>query len=286
MSSHTYRRGLKPLGYVLVLFFLYLVAFPFDKAAANGLPLTPGLQFLVAATIGGLLLMAAHFAADKQQDYEDARELADEHPEKFRTERNWYYAALVGPIVAIVGIGAWRYFTFEEQAEMTGGLFAGGAMANVVFTMLALVAFVAAFIAGQKYLWLKPLRDCRKQRELNRGKRRIQQEIIDRVERVQAQAALTLQYLDETEANYIAQVNAWRETRKDVVMHKARMKEHTQRAKQFKRDYEDPGPGAGARQPRPERRPTPGGGSAPLRAIEIDDLADEVQAKARAQGLS
>jgi hypothetical protein len=278
------RRGLGILGYVSVLFLLYWVALPFDKAAANGLPLSPGMQLLIALTIGGLMLVDAHYAAHKQEDFEAAREQREEHPEKFRTERVKYYGVFGGSIATILGIGAWRFFTFQAEAAATGGLFAGSAVASIVLTLLALVAFVAAFLAAEKYLWLKPLREIRRRRAANYELRKVQQRIIDTAERVQAQAQLTLDYLEQTRAKYLSQIESSRKTRRDSFMHKARTQEHKTRQKRAKQEGDDPDPGS--REPVTPTGPGPRGGEARLRALDTGDLADEVRARARAAGVN
>jgi len=228
------RRGLKPLGYALLLALLYLITLAYDVAAASGLPIAPSMQTLAALTIGALIMVAAHWAAHKEQDVEEMRERQPENPEGLRQALIQYLAAVFSAIALIIGIGLWRYFTFEAEAKATGGIFAGGAAANIAFTLLALVAFFAAYLAGQAYLKLHPLRKIRAKRERTRERRKLQQNLIDTAERIKTQALLTLQFLEHDEAGVVRQIEAWREARKDKFMHDVRVREHRQRQKQPK----------------------------------------------------
>jgi hypothetical protein len=233
-----HRRGLKPLGYALLLVLLYLITLAYDVAAASGLPIAPGMQTLAALTIGALIMVAAHWAAHKEQDVEDAREHQHDDPEGLRQALIQYRAVLFGAIALIIGIGLWRYFTFEAEAKATGGIFAGGAAANIAFTLLALVAFFAAYLAGQAYLKLYPLRKIRAKRERTRERRKFQQNIIDNAERIKTQALLTLEFLEQDEAGVVQQLEAWRDARKDKFMHDVRVREHKRRQKQLKNSRE------------------------------------------------
>ncbi len=222
-------RGIKAFGYAAVLCLLYLITLPYDVAAASGLPIAPELQALAGALLGVLILIAAHLAAHKEQDVEEARGRQHDDPEGHRQVLIQYRAVLCGGIALVVGIGIWRALTFAAEAKATGGVFAGGMWANVVFTVIALVGFFAAYVAGQAYLKLLPLRKIRTERTRNRRARQAQQDVIDTSERIQADAGLTLDFLEQDEAGVIEEIEAWREARGQQFMHDMRVREHRRR---------------------------------------------------------
>jgi hypothetical protein len=268
-----HRRGLKPLGYALLLVLLYLITLAYDVAAASGLPIAPGMQTLAALTIGALIMVAAHWAAHKEQDVDEARERQHDDPEGLRQALIQYRAVLFGAIALIVGIGLWRYFTFEAEAKATGGVFAGGAAANIAFTLLALVAFFAAYLAGQAYLNLHPLRKIRAKRARTRAKRKVQQNLIDTAERIKTQALLTLEFLEQDEAGVVRQIEAWRDARKDKFMHDVRVREHRRRQKTLKQGAEPGGD--------PESVPQRTTAVDPrFNGIDLTGLADDVKTRA------
>ena len=198
-------------------------------AADSGLPIAAGTPGLAGALLGVLILIAAHMAAHKEQDVEEARGRQHDDPEGHRQALIQYRAILYGGIALVVGIGIWRGFTFAAEAKATGGIFAGGMWANLVFSVIALVGFFAAFTAGQAYLKLLPLRKVRAERAGNRRARQAQQDIIDSSERIQAEARLTLEFLEQDEAGVIEEIEAWREARTQQFMHDVRVREHRRR---------------------------------------------------------
>ena len=161
------RRGLRPFSYAALIALLYLITLPYDVAAASGLPIAPAMSALAGLTIGALLMVAAHWAAHKEQDVDQARGQEHDDPAALRKALIQHRSVLVGTIGLIIGVGVWRAGTFQAQAEATGGLFAGGVFANITFTLLALVAFLSAYLAGQAYLKLHPLRKVRAKRKKN-----------------------------------------------------------------------------------------------------------------------
>jgi hypothetical protein len=229
----THLRGIKALGYALVLALLYLVTLPYDLAATSGLPLSPGAQLLAGACLGLLILVAAHLAAHKEQDVEEARRQQGDDPERYRQGLIQYRAMLWGGIALVVGIGIWRGFTFAAEAKATGGIFAGGLWTDLVFTVIALVGFFSAYVAAQAYLTLLPLRRVRADRKQNQRERAAQQDLIDASEQVQAEARLTLEFLEQDEAGVIEEIEAWREARRQQFMHDVRVREH-RRGQQLK----------------------------------------------------
>jgi hypothetical protein len=246
---------------------LYLITLPYDVAAASGLPIAAGLQALAGLTLGVLIVLAAHLAAHKEQDVEEARGRQHDDPEGHRQALIQYRAILYGGIALVVGIGIWRGFTFAAEAKATGGIFAGGVWANLVFSVIALVGFLAAFTAGQGYLMLLPLRRVRRERKQNRRAQTAQQDLIDAAEQVQAEARLTLEFLEQDEAAVIEEIEAWREARTQQFMHDVRVREHRrgQQLKHGRRPSTD-APAA----------PLPGpAGDVTFRRLELDELADE-----------
>ena len=256
--------GIKAFGYAAVLFLLYGVTLPYDVAAASGLPIAPGLQALAGAFLGVLILIAAHLAAHKEQDVEEARRHQVDDPEAHRQALVQYRAVLWGGIALVIGIGIWRGFTFAAEARATDGIFAGGWWANLVFSVIALVGFFAAFVAAQAYLKLLPLRKIRTERTRSRRAREAQQDIIDAAERLQAEARLTLEFLEQDEAGVIVEIEAWREARTQQFMHDVRVREH-QRREQLKHGER---PAAD-----PAAPPLPAG-DVTFRRLDLDGLAD------------
>jgi hypothetical protein len=267
------RRGLRPFGYAAVMTLLYLITLPYDVAAASGLPIAPAMSALAGLTIGALLMVAAHWAAHKEQDVDDARGREHDDPAARRKALIQHRAVLVGTISLIIGIGVWRAGTFQAQAEATGGIFAGGVFANIAFTLLALVAFLSAYLAGQAYLKLHPLRKVRAKRTKNRTSRQVQQAVVDTFERVAAQAVLTLECLEREQAGVIAQIEAWREARTHKFLHDMRVREHRRRQQQPQNDEDEITATSLAVQPIPAT-------DLRLRPIDMTALADEVKTRA------
>lgn len=225
------RRGLTLPGYVLVLVLGFLTGLPFDLMAALGLPLAPGMQMLAALMIGAMLLVAAHVAAHQEEDVVEARELDGEDSPRYRTEKRKLQAALIGPVLLILGIAVWRGATYEAEAELLGGIFAGRWAANAAFTALAVVSFVASYLAARAYLRLRPLKKAEGAQRKHTREMQRQQGIVDVAERVQAQAVLTLEHLADSEAKVIARIEAWRQARKQRLRHGARVREFYERRK-------------------------------------------------------
>ena len=268
-----HRRGLRPFGYAAVIALLYLITLPYDVAAASGLPIAPAMSALAGLTIGALLIVAAHWAAHKEQDVDEARGQNPDDPASVRKALIQHRAVLVGTIGLIIGIGVWRAGTFQAQAEATGGIFAGGVFANIAFTLLALVAFLSAYLAGQAYLKLHPLRKVRAKRKTNRTSRQLQQAIVDTFERVAAQAVLTLEFLERDHTGVVAQIEAWREARTHKFLHDVRVREHRRRQQQLRNGEPDAAT-------RPLAIPPISVTDPRLRAIDMSALADDIKSRA------
>jgi hypothetical protein len=266
------RRGLRPFGYAALIALLYLITLPYDVAAASGLPIAPAMSALAGLTIGALLMVAAHWAAHKEQDVDEARGQERDDPAAIRKALIQHRAVLVGTIGLIIGIGIWRAGTFQAQAEATGGIFAGGVFANIAFTLLALVAFLSAYLAGQAYLKLHPLRKVRAKRKKNRTSRQVQQAVVDTFERVAAQSVLTLEFLERDQAGVIAQIEAWREARTHKFLHDVRVREHRRRRQQPQHDERETTPASPAIPPIPAT-------DLRLRPLDIGALADDVKTR-------
>lgn len=264
------RRGLRPFGYAALIGLLYFITLPYDVAAASGLPITPAMSALAGLTIGALLMVAAHWAAHKEQDVDEARHDAQADRPGLRKALIQHRAVLVGTIGLIIGIGLWRAGTFQAQAEATGGIFAGGVFANIAFTLLALVAFLSAYLAGQAYLKLHPLRKVRAKRKKNRTSRQVQQAVVDTFERVAAQAVLTLAFLERDQSGVIGQIEAWRQSRTHQFLHDVRVREHRRRRRQPQHDERETTPASPAISATDLR----------LRPIDMSALADDVKARA------
>jgi hypothetical protein len=268
------RRGLRPFGYAALIVLLYCITLPYDIAAASGLPIAPAMSALAGLTIGALLMVAAHWTAHKEQDIDEARlhEPDPDHPTALRKALIQHRAVLAGTIGLIIGIGVWRAGTFQAQAEATGGIFAGGVFANIAFTLLALVAFLSAYLAGQAYLKLHPLRKVRAKRKKNRTSRQVQQSVVDTFERVAAQAALTLELLKRDQAAVVGQIEAWREARTHKFLHDVRVREHRRRQQQRNGASEDAAPLLAI--------PPSSAPDSRLRPIDVSALADDVKTRA------
>jgi hypothetical protein len=267
------RRGLRPFGYAAVIALLYLITLPYDIAAASGLPIAPAMSALAGLTIGALLMVAAHWAAHKEQDVDEARSSEEDDPAALRKALIQHRAVLVGTIGLIVGIGVWRAGTFQAQAEATGGIFAGGVFANIAFTLLALVAFLSAYLAGQAYVKLHPLRKVRAKRKKNGAQRQSQQAIVDTFERVAAQAVLTLEFLERDRIGVVGQIEAWRDARTHKFLHDVHVREHRRRQQQLRNDETNTAT-------RPLAIPPISATDLRLRPIDMGALADDVKTRA------
>lgn len=220
-QERAHLRGLGIVAYVFVLVVAYLAALPQDMAAATGLPLPPGMQLLAALTLGAALMLAAHFAGEKLLELDEARANRAREPGKYQTVKREAVALFATPLAFIVAVAIWRGQTFAAESKAVGGLFASATTANLAFTALALVAFAAAVTAARSYFRKKPLREIRRRRARNRKEKRRLEQIIDINERVEKQALLTLEHLDEQEDKTLAAIEAWRVGRKKKLRHKA-----------------------------------------------------------------
>lgn len=214
-------RGLGIVGYVFVVILGYIATLPQDIAAATGLPLPFAIQLVVAFTLGGVVMLAAHFAGEKALELEQARSKRAEAPGAYEKLKHEYIAAIALPVLFILAVAVWRGQTFAAEAKAVGGLFTSATAANVAFTLLGIVAFLAVFSAAKSYLRVKALRETRTKRAENKAAREQQQGIIDINERVEAQAKLSLEHLSGHEAKVVARIEAWREARKKALRHRA-----------------------------------------------------------------
>ena len=240
-ASLGHLKGLGPIGYWFVAILAYVATFPLDAAAATGVPLPPGVQLILAATLGLVIILAAHFAADKALELDEARHDRAGRPGEYNKIRNEYIAALAAPILTIIAIAVWRGQTFSAQAEAVGGLFTSSAATNIAFACLSIAAFLAAFFAAKSYLRVKPLRDIRKKRMRTAAMREEQMVIVEVSARVQAQAQLNVQHLLEHEEKTIARIEATGEKRKKLLCHSAGVREHKHHKKLVNQGLRPPG---------------------------------------------
>lgn len=224
-------KGLGRAGYWFAVILSYVATFPLDMAAATGLPLPPAAQLIVAVTLGAVTVLAAHFAGAKALELEEARQTRAEQPAHYARVRSEYLAALTAPMLVIVAVGAWRANTFADEARATGGLVTSSVAANLAFTFLSLVAFLAAFFATQSHLRVKPLREVRAKRRQNAIERDVRQIVVEVAEREQTQAQLNIEHLVEHEEKVLARIEATREKRKKRLRHTASVREHKHRRK-------------------------------------------------------
>jgi hypothetical protein len=238
--ERSHLRGLGPVAYFLILVFCYVVTLPQDNAAATGLPLSATMQLVVALTIGGVLMLAAHFAGDKWRELDDARPQRVENPSEYERCKREFIAAVTIPLLVIAAVAIWRGRTFAAESDAVGGLFSSPMASNVAFGLLAICAFGVATFAARAYCRLKPLREIRRKRARNAAEREAQQCILDVAERVEAQAELNLEHLVEHLAKTEAKIEAWRAARKKHLHHRAAVLRHRRHTQLVKRGVLEP----------------------------------------------
>jgi hypothetical protein len=224
--ERSHLRGLGPFAYALILVFCYIVTLPQDNAAATGLPLSPTMQLIVALTIGGVLMLAAHVAGDKWRELEEGRPQRAENPAEYESVKRELVGWIAVPLLVIAAIAVWRGYTFAAEAEVVDGLFSSPMASNVAFALLAVCAFGVATFAARAYCRLKPLREIRGKRAKNAAQRETQQTILDLAERVEAQAELNIEHLAEHVTKTEAKIEAWRSARKQHFHHRAAVLRH------------------------------------------------------------
>lgn len=227
------RHGPGLLGYVLTLVVLFALTLPIDYAAAMWTPLPPLGQWMLAFLIGGVTVLCAHQAAKKVEELEEAHARRSEEPFIYRKEQVALGFSLGVPVAVIVGTTVWRAQAFASDARATGGLVHSGA-ANIAFALLALMAFVVAVLAGMGYRRMQPLREIRAERAGIQAERAGWQGVVDRAERTQRQAEVTLAYLEEREEHVVQAIRHWAQERKARLHQRAAtvaMREHRKQAK-------------------------------------------------------
>lgn len=214
------RHGPGPVGYGLLLLTVFLLNLPVDMGAARLLPLAPAMRTLLAVLLGAGTTWMAHYAARKIEDLREAHVSKDADPYAYAQERLLLAASLAVPILVIIGTTIWRGQAFAGAEKATGGLVQGGA-ANLAFAAIALLAFAVAVIAGLAHRRMLPLRDVRKKLRVNAGKRRVEQDLCDRAERLQRQAEVTMAFLEERVGRRIERIEQWGAKRKATVRQRA-----------------------------------------------------------------
>ena len=272
------RHGPGPFGYAALLITCFLMLLPADLAAAQGLPIAPAMQTMLAILAGAIQTWAAHYAGRKLEDLHEAHGRRDDDPFQYKQEQILLGAAIAIPIATIIGFALWRANTFATDARITGGLAQGG-MANIALAFLALVGFTVAVIASLAHRRMQPLRQVRKERGKNFAKRKQWQRVADEAQRIQAMAQVTLDYLAEREAAVVEAIHHWAEERKNRVRHLALNKERKIRAKRGWLDNDGPGEAA-AVPARPGPRPPRPIGDGHVRPLDLAEVADRVRTQA------
>jgi hypothetical protein len=214
------RHGPGTVGYCLLRLVLFLVTLPVDYGAAQGLPLPPGLQALLAVLLGAAIVGAADYAAKKIEDLRQAYHRRTEDPFGYRQDQVLLVAAIALPIAFIGGTTIWRGETFAAEAEMSAGAFDAGA-ANLALALIALLTFGLGVLAGLAYRRIKPLRAIRRQRRRIKAEQQTWQAACDKAERLQRQAEVTRDYLNQRESKTLEAIRRWAEERKARVAHNA-----------------------------------------------------------------
>jgi hypothetical protein len=226
------RSGPGWLAYSAILVALFCLTWPIDYGVAMWTPLPPLGQWMLTVFIGVVMVLCAHQAAKRSEDLEESHGQRDENPFVYRKDQGALAAALIVPLAVIGGTTIWRGQVFASDAQATGGP-VGGGVVTIALGLLALLAFVVAVLAGMSYRRMQPLREVRAQRgELDR-QRRSWQAVVDRAERTQRQAAVTLAFLDEREEHVIRAIAHWAQERKARLAQRAAwvsMREQQKRA--------------------------------------------------------
>lgn len=259
------RHGPGWIGYGLILAALFCLTLPIDYGAASWMPLPPLGQWVLAIFIGLVMVLCAHQAAKKVEDLQESHAERDTDLFAYRKDQVALGSSLGVAFLVIVGTTIWRGQVFASDAQATGGPIHSGA-ANLALGLLALLAFVVALLAGMGYRRMQPLRAIRCERAALDAQRKQWQEVMDRAERTQRQAEVTLTYLDEREGHVIEAIRHWAQERK------ARLRQRA--ATVAMRELRKGGEGIGV----PLRaHPKPSASDEPL---DLAHLAREVQARA------
>jgi hypothetical protein len=207
------RHGPGGFAYGLVLAVLFCLTLPIDFGVAAWMPLPPLGQWMLAIFIGAGMVLGAHQGAKKVEDLEEAYRGREADPFAYRKNQTALVASLVVPLAVIVGTTVWRGQVFAAAAQETGGPIHSGVV-TVALGLLALLAFVVAVLAGMGYRRMQPLREVQKQRGQLAAERKRWQAVMDRAERTQRQAEVTLAFLEERETHVIGAIAHWAEERK------------------------------------------------------------------------
>jgi hypothetical protein len=208
-----HRHGASRFSYGLTLAALFCLGLPIDYGVAMWTPLPPLGQWMLAIFIGAAMVLCAHQAAKKVEDLEEAHRVREDDPFAYRKNQMALVASLMVPLAVIVGTTIWRGQVFAADAKETGGPVHSGAV-TIALGLLALLAFVVAVLAGMGYRRMQPLREVRKQRGQLSAERKSYQMVMDRAERRQRQAEVTLAFLEEREEHVIAAIAHWAQERK------------------------------------------------------------------------
>jgi hypothetical protein len=207
------RHGPGGVAYSLILAALFCLTLPIDYGAAMWMPVPPLGQWMLTVFIGVAMVLGAHQAAKKVEDLQESHGRRKEDRFGYRKDQAALAAALAVSLGTIVGTTIWRGAVLASDAQMTGGPVHSTA-ANLALGLLALLAFVVAVLAGMGYRTMQPLREIRKQRAELARERQGWQAVMDRSERTQRQAEVTIAFLEEREAHVVAAIGHWARERK------------------------------------------------------------------------
>ena len=264
------RHGPGPIGYAFVLVTVFLLNLPVDVGAAQLLPLPPAMRTLLAVLLGAGTTWMAHYAARKIEDLRQAHGKKDDDPFTYAQERALLVTALVVPILVIIGTTVWRGQAFAAAEEATGGLVQGGA-ANVAFAAIALLAFAVAVIAGLAHRRMLPVRKVRRDRAANAAKRKVQQDICDKAERLQRQGEITIKFLEERLDRRLERVAQWGAKRKATIRQRAATVEMKTSLRKSKSEHQLRAAGPAGETPTGTHR---------LKPIDLGVIAGDVEPRA------
>jgi hypothetical protein len=207
------RRGPGGVAYGLILAALFCLTLPIDYGAAMWMPVPPLGQWMLTVFIGVVMVLGAHQAAKKIEDLHESHSRREEDRFGYRKDQAALAGALTGSLGTIIGTTVWRGAVLASDAQLTGGP-VHSTVANLALGLLALLAFTVAVLAGMGYRRMQPLRDVRGQREKVARERQGWQAVMDRAERTQRQAEVTLAFLEEREAHVVEAIGHWARERK------------------------------------------------------------------------
>lgn len=214
------RHGPGAVAYGLVLVALFCLTLPIDYGAAMWMPVPPLGQWMLTVFIGVAMVMGAHQAAKKVEEMHEAHARREKDPFGYRKDQAALAGALAVSLGTIIGTTVWRGAVLASDAQITGGP-VHSTVANLALGMLALLAFAVALLAGMGYRRMQPLCDVRGQRAKVARERKRWQAVMDRAERTQRRAEVTLAFLEEREAHVIEAIGHWARERKARLRHRA-----------------------------------------------------------------